>query len=256
MNTGLKIAVLNAVPEYRIKATAAAKQLALPLTQSFNTNFDLYIAFSNTGPYLQLSEPDSGTVSIDFNAGANAHRRKFGGGNNQTLARAVGLNKWDSLNIVDATGGLARDAFVMASLGAQVVIMERSPILCLLIESALIASESDAQTQAICQRMSLSRGDSIGLLLHTDLNQPDVIYLDPMYPLRQKSAAVKKDMQLLHKLVGQTTDSTELLDVAMRKALKRVVVKRPIKAEPLSEHRLTGAIKSTNTRYDIYAPLT
>ena len=81
---------------------------------------------------------------------------------------------------------------------------------------------------------------------------PDVIYIDPMYPERKKSALVKKDMQILHKLIGNSQDDVELLGTALGYATQRVVVKRPIQAEPVSGIKPDVNISSKKTRYDIY----
>ena len=200
------------------------------------------------------SDPES-RVTIDFSTGKNAHRRKFGGGINQTLPRAVGMNKSKNLQIVDATGGFARDAFVLASLGAELTVLEQSPILCLMIEDALRLGVLDDDIKNIMQRMKVRNCNSIDALSGPDFYKTaDVVYMDPMYPSRQKNAAVKKDMQLLHLMIGPDHSAEELLHTALLAARKRVVVKRPSKAAPLSTQRLAGSISSKNTRYDIYTP--
>ena len=256
----LKAAVLlqhHAASDVALKSEAEsiARRFALPIVHAAESGFDLYIVLWDHQLALQLAEPGSGPVSIDFTAGANAHRRQYGGGTGQALARAAGLNKLDSPTLVDATGGLARDAFVFASLGACVSLIEQSPLLCLLIEFALEKGRKDPEVAAICQRMNLFKGNAQEILpLEFTSEPPEVVYLDPMYPQRQKSAAVKKDMQLLHRLVGEDNDSAALLGVALQCATKRVVVKRPGCAPPVSEHRLTGAVSAKNTRFDIYAP--
>ena len=81
---------------------------------------------------------------------------------------------------------------------------------------------------------------------------PDVIYIDPMYPNRQKAALVKKEMQLLHQLIGPDTDSSELLKTARKIARKRVVIKRPKSATIIDQQKPNTAVESKNTRYDIY----
>jgi 16S rRNA (guanine1516-N2)-methyltransferase len=83
-------------------------------------------------------------------------------------------------------------------------------------------------------------------------HRPDVIYLDPMYPHRDKSALVKKEMRYARALVGEDTDAGELLDIALKTARRRVAVKRPKSAAPLPGPQPAAEIASTNTRYDIY----
>jgi 16S rRNA (guanine1516-N2)-methyltransferase len=79
-----------------------------------------------------------------------------------------------------------------------------------------------------------------------------VIYIDPMYPRRKKSALVKKDMQILQRLHDEDNDAAALLENALLYAIKRVVVKRPIQAEALNDRQPNTAIKSKKTRDDVY----
>ena len=196
------------------------------------------------------------SITIDFLSGALAHRHQFGGGRGQAIAKAVGLKSGNNPSILDTTAGLAGDAFVLATLGCPVTMIERSAVLFTMIENALErASLSEAFTPIINQgfiAINCDANDYIKEQLLNDTIAPDVIYIDPMYPDRKKSALVKKDMQILQRLHGEEDNSAELLDNALRYARKRVVVKRPIQAEPLSEKKPNTCIKSKKTRYDIY----
>lgn len=201
---------------------------------------------------LALKVPDfKHAFSIDFSSGKYDHRRRFGGGRGQPLARAVGLKQGQTPSIIDATAGFARDAFVLASLGCQVTMIEQNLLLNLLIEDALLRAADEPAIAEIAGRMQLYQGNAIALLAESDL-KADVIYLDPMYPGREKSALVKKEMQLLHQLVGADIDSAELLSVARAKAGKRVVVKRPKGAEFVGKLNPAASVQSKNTRFDIY----
>jgi len=201
---------------------------------------------------IQKSGKDAlGPVYVDFNAGKLAHRRQFRG--KEVLAKAVGIQKIPDIKIIDATAGLAEDAFVMAMLGAQVTLLERSKILAALVEDALLrGSESDLNE--ICQRMNLINADAVEYLQQLDESQkPDVIYLDPMFPHRKKSALVKKEMRVVRDLVGDDIDSVELFEIAMHKAKRRVVVKRPQSADVLANKQPTFVISSKSHRFDVYS---
>ncbi|MGD2119070.1 MAG: class I SAM-dependent methyltransferase [Chromatiales bacterium] len=196
-------------------------------------------------------------LNLDFTAGKNQHRRLFGGGRNQPLARAVGIKAGFLPQVLDVTAGLGRDAFVLASLGCQVDMLERSPVMAALLDDALQRAASHAEVSDICQRMHLLFHDSRDYLQQlTEEQYPDTIYLDPMYPERRKSALVKKEMRLLQQLVGKDEDSGELLLLALQRANKRVTVKRPKNAEYLAGIEPHASINSPNTRYDIYLPQT
>jgi 16S rRNA (guanine1516-N2)-methyltransferase len=149
--------------------------------------------------------------------------------------------------------------------------VERDPIVFALLEDAIrrinLLSSHNELAQDLSERLSLRAGDGIDYLksqMKETREQPDVCYLDPMFPPRTKSSAVKKGMQILHGLLDTQQDDTgtmndrlqeerQLLDAALEAAKSRVVVKRPIKAPPLGEvERPSYAIKGSVNRWDIY----
>ncbi|MCX4187961.1 class I SAM-dependent methyltransferase [Methylophaga sp. OBS4] len=203
---------------------------------------------------VQLQVPDLGKpVAIDFETGKYDHRRKFGGGRGQPLAKAIGLKKGQLPTVIDATAGFARDAFVIASLGCQITMLERSLLMSILIEDAVSRAATHAEITDIAARMRIIHCDAIFYLQQLPVGDyPDVVYMDPMYPSRDKSALVKKEMQLLHRLIGADTDSSPLLTAAREVARKRVVVKRPKGADFIGGAKPSVSIESKNTRYDVY----
>lgn len=233
------------------RAQSLAVQLQLPLTAIDQTQPQLWV----TAHSLSLSVPALGKpVCIDFSAGKYDHRRKFGGGRGQPLAKAVGLKQGHSPNVIDATAGFGRDAFVLASLGCQVTMLEQNAVMALLLDDALQRANADEAISDISQRLQIIHCHAIDYLASLD-KAVEVIYLDPMYPSRDKSALVKKEMQLLHQLVGADTSSSELLAVARQKASKRVVVKRPKGADFVGKQKPSAKVQSKNTRFDIYPTL-
>ena len=199
---------------------------------------------------VKLDEPKFGAIKVDFVDGASAHRRKFGGGRGQDIAKAIGLKHGFTPHILDATAGLGRDAFVLASLGCRVTLMERMPIVAALLENGLERAKLSHEVSEITDRMTLIHASSIESM--TLAQQPDVIYLDPMYPHREKSAAVKKEMRVFQSLVGEDLDADALLEPAIKLAKYRVVVKRPSYAEPLNNKKPSTSIKMKKNRFDVY----
>ena len=194
-------------------------------------------------------------LRIDFNGRAHRYRREHGGGRRQALGRALGLRRGRAPRVLDATAGLGRDGFVMATLGCQVTLCERSPILLLMLEEALERAATESNLATICARMEIHAGDARLLL---DRMQPlatpryGVVYLDPMYPDRRKSALVKKQSRILRALVGDDEDSASLLASACGSGIRRVVVKRPSRVGPLAGARPSHVIRGRTTRYDVY----
>ncbi|CAJ1914300.1 Ribosomal RNA small subunit methyltransferase J [Aeromonas hydrophila] len=200
----------------------------------------------------KLDEPKLGAVYVDFVEGAVAHRRKFGGGRGQSIAKAVGLKAGAMPRVVDATAGLGRDAFVLASLGCKVTMIERSPVVAALLQDGLARAEQDPEIGPwVRERMQLRHGPAVETLLGLT-ERPDVIYLDPMFPHKQKSALVKKEMRVFQSLVGPDLDADALLPAALAMADKRVVVKRPDYAGWLNEHKPSMAIETKSNRFDVY----
>jgi len=249
--TNLLLSVSAASTEALPLANAVAERLNLPIEPFSENKAQLQVSDDNI--YLQIPELGK-PISIDFAAGKYDHRRKFGGGRGQPLAKAIGLKKGQTPSVIDATAGFARDAFVIASLGCQVTMLEQSPIMSLLIEQALKTGADNAAISGIVQRLSITHCNAVNYL-NGLVSLPDVIYLDPMYPGRDKSALVKKEMQLLHQLIGPDLNSNDVLTVARKKAQKRVVVKRPKGAEYVGQQKPAVSIESKNTRFDIYPTL-
>ncbi|MGQ8364288.1 class I SAM-dependent methyltransferase [Glaciecola sp. 1036] len=211
------------------------------------------LVYTEKGLSLRLSsEPSWGDIRVDFASAALAYRKQHGGGRNEPLAKAIGIKGKTSLNVLDCTAGMGKDSFVMASVGAHVTMAERSPIVGALLEDALIRATND--NIDIASRLSLINKDASEVLAEK-LIQPEVIYLDPMFPHKKKSAMVKKEMQAFQRLLGPDTDSDKLMSLALDCASQRVVVKRPNQAEPIhvaSGRKPDMAIKSKKHRFDVY----
>lgn len=201
---------------------------------------------------VDLDQPDLAPVYIDFVSGKTAYRRKHGHAGGEAISKAVGIKKGHRPNIVDATAGWGRDAFVLASLGCRVHMIERSEVIAKLLEDGLRRAEHDEKIGTMIKNnLSLTCGESQQELLHTPF-EPEVIYLDPMFPHKEKSALVKKEMRILQDVVGQDEDANALLNLALTIATNRVVVKRPAYADFLAEIKPHTSLKTKKHRFDIY----
>jgi 16S rRNA (guanine1516-N2)-methyltransferase len=205
----------------------------------------------------QTGKKAVGPVRADFAAGAARHRRLYGGGKSQAIARAVGIKGKVRPTIADLTAGLGSDSFVLATLGCRVTLIERHPVIWTLLDDAIARAERaagcDPELAASISRMSLTRAGALDWMVSQDAGQqPDVIYLDPMFPERVKSAQVNKAMQVFQQLVGDDLDADGLLPVALQTAQYRVVVKRPTRAPWLNNQAPGYSLEGKSTRYDIY----
>ena len=191
------------------------------------------------------------SLIVDFVGGAVGHRFRSGEGRGQPLAKAVGFSSGVTPDIVDATAGLGRDAFFLASLGARVTLIERSATMHDLLAEGMERARAEGGRHAeTVARMTLIHGDSRVLL--PQLN-PQVVLIDPMHPPRDKTALVKKEMRLIRDIVGTDPDAVELMQVALEAAQNRVVLKWPLRAEPMPGVRKPShQIAGKSTRYDVF----
>jgi 16S rRNA (guanine1516-N2)-methyltransferase len=259
------LAIICNNPARQSQAESLAELLELPLLQASPAELSepaQVLVFDELGVSLQSTgRKAAGPVSVDFSHGASDHRRKFGGGKGQMIAKAVGLKGKFRPHVLDATAGLGGDAFVLASLGCSMTLLERSPIVHTLLADGLQrgrdwAAGHDHELSAILTAMQLIHEDSLSYLVNLaekdEEQRPDVIYLDPMFPERSKSAKVKKAMVAFHSVVGADADADGLLALALAGARYRVVVKRPTKAPFLADRTPSYQLQGKSSRFDIY----
>ena len=210
--------------------------------------------------------------------------RRVSGGHlqHEKLLRAA---KWKGMPekplALDATAGLGEDSFILAAAGYHVILCEYNPVICALLRDALDRAlrspdemigrsipggkgtlrktsgyeteEAVSEIREIASRMELREGDSIEIM--ADLEQtPDLIYLDPMFPVKQKSGISTKKLQIFQKLEMPCLEEDALLDAAFAASPGRIIVKRPIRGMPLAGRRPGYSIECRNVRYDCYLP--
>ncbi len=257
MNQLPTITISYSSEEVKHAAMTFSKNNGYPCVPDGDTQSALNLNYTTN--FVELRDIEKNlSIHIDFLSGALAHRQKFGGGRGQSIAKAIGLKQGISLpSIIDATAGLAKDAYVLACLGCSMTLIERSPVISELINDAINRAEQDEHFRTILANgFKVVTQSSIDYLKQLKLSSdnliPDVVYLDPMFPERKKSAAVKKNMQILQKLLGQDNDIQELFNIALQTAKKRVVVKRPKGAPLISEKKPDYTVDTKKMRYDVY----
>ena len=191
------------------------------------------------------------SICIDFLSGKLHYRRQSLRGKNELIAKAIGMQSKQKLSVLDATAGLGRDAFILATLGCDVIMCERSPVVYEALRDGLIRAAHADWFRDLS--LKLIHQDAFHYLSTIDKNYyPDVIYIDPMFPARKKSALVKKEMRLLRAIVGDDLDSEKLLLTALRIAKKRVVVKRARLAPAISDQKPDVLYEGKSSRFDVY----
>jgi 16S rRNA (guanine1516-N2)-methyltransferase len=200
-------------------------------------------------------------IPINFLSDELTYRRKFGGGKNQAIAKACGIDKGYK-TLIDATAGRGEDGFILASLGFEVTLIERHPDVYQALCQALDhlspvhtnninnTDNPNSEISKIYSHLKIYGEDAKTLI--PKLPKAEVILLDPMFPERKKSALVKKHMREIKLLVGEDLDADALLPIALSHAIKRVVVKRPKQAPFLNQQKPSFQLLGKSCRFDIY----
>ena len=237
-------------------AKEGAKLIAKHGVQSFNTSSsssyygldDALISFDKEGAGLTLlNQIKMKPLLLDFELLSYRQRLLRGGRQKEPVARAVMNGLEDGALVFDATAGLGRESMILAHAGAKVVSFERQLPIWIILNDALKRAQGSRFFPFTLPVLSpigtikdyslaLAGTDNHSLTLANDLNnaRPEVIYYDPMFPERENSAQVKKDMFVFQQVIGEDKDIIEFLELALELAVKRVVLKRPSYAPPLA----------------------
>lgn len=189
-------------------------------------------------------------IVVDFLSSKSLHRLRTST-LRDPLLRALGFKKNQKLNIIDTTAGFGGDALLMAYFGAHVLMLEREPKMAELLQAGLTAAQQSVELAEVVVRMALKIIDAKDYLLNLNPNEyPEVIYLDPMF-VHKKSALPNKQMQFLQQL-SDDSDADQLLNIALTRASKRVVIKRSINAPHLGDLTPDMCIKTKLLRFDVF----
>ena len=248
-----QIAIVLSCSDREEESIQLAQRLDLPLVSSreeLTAECKFYIAYGAEGLSLCMTgKAAPGPVRVDF-SDPRLQYRIGDATKSQGIVKAVGLKGSKHPAILDATAGMGKDAFLLASLGCRVHMLERSAVVHALLEDGLQRARVDLDKHSIVSRLSLEHGE-FGADLQCD-SKVDVIYLDPMFPDRTKSARVKKNMFVLQKLLAGEQQNEKLLVQALNCARKRVVVKRAKTAPHLTAITPDIEFKGSSSRYDVY----
>ncbi len=248
---------MSDLPIYIINSSKFAEEIAEKYNLTLcETPIFPTLAVSDGGTLTLLdSQTQKSILGVDFCGGELLHRIKFGGNRSSLLAKAIGAkSKSNAPRVIDATAGLGRDAFVLASLGCKVVMFERSRLLFIMLDRAITVAKENPVTSEIASLMELHQQDSIEYLssLSGRPDAADVIYLDPMFPHEKRKAQIKQEMITCREVVGDDLDAAELFDAAFKTAIPRIVVKRMKSAPFISSVVPSQQFIGKTNRFDLY----
>ena len=210
----------------------------------------------NPGDYLTVMFDSKGVSLAGFGLTYQGdfenmlHRVTNGRLQHEMLVRAAKSEK-PGRRAIDATAGMGEDAFLLAAQGYEVTLYEQNPVIAALLKDALRRARKNMILKEIAERMKLVEGNSVECM-EKQLDPVDVIYLDPMFPARQKSGLINKKLQLIQKLEPPCSAETDLFDAAIKANPSKIIVKRPLKSEFLAERKPSYTLNGKAIRYDCY----
>ena len=179
--------------------------------------------------------------------------------------------------VIDATAGFGHDSLILASTGAQVIMLEQQPLMALLLLAEQLRMNALPNWQKLMSRLQIINTDALSYFAslkadvddnkEIDAKAIDVVYLDPMFPEDSyqdsktgKGAKVGKHMQALHQLASPPTleQEKQLLQSAQAIVSQqghkqgRVVVKRPQLAPLLANQPASESWHNEAVRFDGY----
>lgn len=171
----------------------------------------------------------------------------------EALVKAATIKGQKSVTVIDATAGLGEDSLLLAAAGMEVHMFEYDRVIFALLEDAVRRAADIPALRPAISRMRLHFENSVEAMQSGSYGA-DAVFLDPMFPERQKSALIKKKFQLLQKLESPCEDGEALFSAALAVKPKRIIVKRPQKGERLTDKKPSFVIEGSSVRYDCYLP--
>lgn len=179
------------------------------------------------------------------------HRITNGRLQHEMLVKAAKTSEM-GLKGIDATAGMGEDALLLAAYGYEMTLYEQNPVVAALLKDALRRAKKHEILKDVVNRMKVVEGDSSKLLKNLTY-EPQLIYLDPMFPARQKSGLINKKLQLIQKLEPPCSKEQDLFEAAIMAGPKKIIVKRPLKSPHLAEKKPNYMLQGKAIRYDCYA---
>jgi 16S rRNA (guanine1516-N2)-methyltransferase len=170
---------------------------------------------------------------------------------NQALFKACDNKQKSIKTVLDITAGWGIDAFLLASKGKEITMIEQNSELVACIQYALSKATEHPSTRDITQRINVINVNALEYLRSYEGEPDDCIYLDPMFPERKSHAQSGKDLQILQAITCNT-DLEACMDLALNLATKRVVVKRPLKSGNFAELTPDLTYREKSVRFDVY----
>ena len=213
------------------------------LHNNFDASFVSEIDMSSKHPII--FDHNRNKFSINFVDNKKNYHKKKASIKSELISKALGAGRY-GLKVLDLSAGLGIDSVFLAQLGYSVTSVERNPLIYL----ALNEASAQAAQSGLNLSLKFEFSEALAYLKNNKI-AADVVYFDPMFPQKEKSALPRQEMVFFKNLVGNDADAEDVLSAALSvKGIKRVVVKRPIKAPALLKPH--SSTEGKLIRFDIY----
>ena len=210
---------------------------------------DFYLFIDENGLALQATtKPAPGPLRVEF---SKLHKRIADALLNQNLLKACGVRKANRPSVLDATAGLGTDSFLLTAAGCCVQALEVNPIVYALLSDGFERyKQLGKQEQELISRLKIRNENFLDT--NASRGKVEVVYLDPMFPPKSKTAQVKKGMAYVQNLIGSDCQGEKMFEIAKKYAQERVVVKRAKSSPNITENQSDITFKGSSSRFDVY----
>lgn len=206
-----------------------------------------FFIYKEDGLHFVKDSSQNKLLHVDFLKGSLGWRLKRK--DHETLLKKALGKKNNNLTIFDGTAGFLSDALIFLALGHKVIACEQSKVLFLLLSDAIDRAKIKL---SFLDNLNLIHGDALDV--YKSMQNIDVIYLDPMYPSKKKSALTSgsmSDIKSILKLENIENLEDEVFFDFKKNKFKKIILKRPIKSKIIDDS-FNYQIKGKSTRFDVY----
>ncbi len=157
--------------------------------------------------------------------------------------------KANNLDILDCTGGFAKDAAILASLGNNITLIEQNPMIMSLLIDARGKIKND-EIRSVFNRIKIKFGNCIDFIRNTNKHF-DYIYFDFMFNIN-KSALPSKNEQFLRKIVKNDRNvNINIIQETVQRVVSKIIIKDHISSNDYDNFDIINTYKGKTVKYHL-----
>lgn len=243
---------LSLTLSFHILSKLSDKFISSFANDNVNNNTPLIALIKNTPTLIKID--NNATIKSSLNWQALTKRIVTAGRKSELILQASKLTP--DMSVIDGTAGFGQDGLILASTGANVIMIEQNPLVAMLLLFEHHMMNANPNWQKLLSRVTICYGNFLDANFMATLPKVDMIYLDPMFPSDSYSAKVGKTMQVLHDLaISPSNDDEKLFLSIANTQLKdngKIIIKRPLSAPHLANKTPVQSVANDAIRFDRY----